>query len=529
MKHSGLFIFLFLLSFASFGQSSRLFFDQKTLGEIRLNLPTKNWVDALDSLRLYGDNVLAGDATIDGSKYAGAGIRFRGNTSYQMGMKRNPMSIKLNFTDKNLAHQGNVSIKLSSALRDPSMVREALFYEIARKYMPASQTSYVKLYINDEYIGVFVAVESVDDAFLTKHFNDADGAFFKASPDYAPKPDGGCKSNLHGSLEYESAVDCYKNNFESLKKENWKDLQELTRFLSTDKLRMEELLDVDHALWMLALDNVMVNLSSYLGQKSENFYLYQDANKHFHPILWDLNLAFGSFKNVNGNDLSLGELQKLDPLLHANNPLKPLSNTLLSDPFYRKLYLSHIRQIIEENFDNGFYEKRAQELQGLIVVAFSEDKNKTYTLDDFQNGLKSTVGKKSKIPGILELMTKRVRYLKSHAEISPLPPVFADLKVVGREKMSNLSISSFKITAKLDRFPKKVRVYYRFSKEQAWQTVWMNEDSNEGNFKIFSTSIDSKGDAMEYYLVAENQGAISVNPVNYMNKPFVVRLSELNK
>ncbi len=529
MKKLAIPALLLLLPMLVAAQGGRSFFDEKTLGEIRLTIPVKNWVDALDSMRIYGENYLSGDASVDGASFAGVGVRFRGNNSFQTGMKRNPMAIKLNMTDKKANHQGQTSIKLSSALRDPSMVREALFFEIARKYVPASQTSFVKLYVNDEYIGVFIAVESIDAAFLQSRYGSSSGAFFKASPDYGPKPGPGCKTNLHGSLEYEKDVACYANNFEMLSEDGWRNLQELTRTLAENPDKIEQNLDVDRALWMLALDNAMVNLNSYLGQNSQNFYLYQDPNGHFQPIFWDLNLAFGSYKNVSGNDLSLADLQKLDPLLHADNPLKPLASQLLKDPFYRKMYLAHIRQIVEENFENGWYERRAQELQGQIVVAFSEDKNRTYTIDDFQNALRQTVGKKSKIPGLTELMAKRVRFLKSHAEISPLPPVVAEQKVAGREKMSNKTVNAYKLMVKAERFPKRVRVCYRFATDHPWQSAWMEEGAATGGSRNFSLTVEGEGEQMEYYFIAENQGAAAFSPADYVNKPYVAKLSELNK
>ena len=110
---------------------------------------------------------------------------------------------------------------------------------------------------------------------------------------------------------------------------------------------------MDHALWMLALNNVMVNLSSYTGNHSVNYFLYRDNSGRFQPLHWDLNLAFGSYKNTgNGSDLELKGLQNLDPLLHADNPYKPLISQLLKEPLYKKMYLSHIRQIVEDNFSN---------------------------------------------------------------------------------------------------------------------------------------------------------------------------------
>ena len=38
----------------------------------------------------------------------------------------------------------------------------------------------------------------------------------------------------------------------------------------------EKVLDVDRALWMLAFNNVLVNLDSYSGAFRQNYYLYHD-------------------------------------------------------------------------------------------------------------------------------------------------------------------------------------------------------------------------------------------------------------
>ncbi len=529
-------ILLPLLSIAQSAKTARSFFDKKTLGEIRLTFQAKNWNDALDSMRLYGEGMMSGVAIVDGQRYDNVGVRFRGNNSYQMGMKRNPFEIKLNQNDPEQNHQGYTSIKLSSALRDPSMVREVLFHEIAAKYMPSPQASYTKLFVNDEYVGVFINLESVDGQFLNNHFGSSGNPLFKAGVDYKPEIDANnCKQNIFGSLEYEENVDCYLNNFEMKSDHGWVDLRNLSKVLNQDISKIEQVLDVDRALWMLALNNVMVNLSSYSGNYSINYYLYKDDNGHFQPVHWDLNLGFGSYKNIGtGSDLDLRELQRLDPLLHADNPYKPLISKLLADPLYRKIYLAHIRQINDENFVDGEYEKRAQELQAMIVVPFNDDKNKSYSLEDFQNSLKETVGRKSKIPGIVELMSRRSRYLKTHPELTALPSAISEVAVQGRGKFESQRVNTFKIAAKADRFPKKVIVYYRFADNQPYKSLVMTEEASNNlpaGMKNFTASIDAPGDdaVLDYYLVSENAGTVSFVPREYMNKPYKVKLSDLNK
>ncbi|MEQ1744590.1 MAG: CotH kinase family protein [Saprospiraceae bacterium] len=531
-----LIIFLPLSLFAQGNKPVRAFFDKKTVGEMRLTLPAKNWNDALDSMRLYGEGMMTGTINIDGVAYEGVGVRFRGNNSYQTGMKRNPFQIKLNHKTREQNHQGNTSVKLSSALRDPSLVREVLFHEIASNYMPSPQASYTKLYVNDEYVGVFINLESVEGQFLRTNYGSDDRPLFKAGVDY--KPEGvpaTCKQNIFGSLEYEESVDCYRQNFEMKSDRGWLDLQELTRVLTSEPAKIESVLDVDRTLWMLALNNVMVNLSSYSGARSVNYYLYQDNHGRFQPVHWDLNLAFGSLKNTGaGSDLDVRSLQRLDPLLHANNTLKPLAKQLLLDPLYRKIYLSHVRQINDDYFASNEYEKRAKELRALIVVPFSDDKHKQYSMEDFENSLKATTGSKSKIPGIGELMSKRSKFLKSHPELTALPSAVSDISVQGRGKFENQRVNTFRITAKADRFPKRLFIYYRFADNQAYKSAVMSEEASASltsGSKMFSATIEApNADAiLDYYMLAENAGTVSFAPRMYVNSPYKVKLSDLNK
>lgn len=530
-----LIILLPLLGFAQTGKATRQLFDKKNIGEIRLTLPAAKWSDALDSMRIYGMGLMGGSVVVDGVRYDGVGVRFRGDKSYQLGLKRNPLTIKLNYNDPAQNHQGYPTLKLSSSLRDPSMVREMLFSEIAAKYIPVPQMSYTKLYVNEDYIGVFINVESVDATFLETHYGSSSNSFFKAGVDYPSTSPAGCKQNIYGSLEFEDKEECYKNSFEMNGTGNWGDLKELARTLNNEPAKIDKVLDVDRTLWMLALNNAMINLSSYSGNHSINYFLYKDNNGKFQPVPWDLNLAFGSYKNTgNGSDLDLKELQTLDPLLHADNPYKPLIHFLLKDPLHRKTYLSHIRQIIEENFSNGAYEKRAQELQGMIVVPFNDDKNKTYSLDDFQRSLRETVGKKSRIPGIIELMSRRVKYLKNHPELAALPPAVSDIGVQGRGKFENQKLNKFRITAKADRFPKRMLINYRFDPKLPYMVVPMNEETSNDlppGTKMFSINIDASSDdaTMEYFMVVENAGTVGIWPAGYTKQPNKVKLSDLNK
>ncbi len=529
-------VFFVCGTFTINAQDATDFYDTGKVRELRLSFKDKNWGDEMDSLRIHGNDMLMGNAKIDGELYKNVGVRYRGSRSFRIGSMRNALHIKLNYINKNQNHQGYETLKLSNALRDPSMVREVLSYEIARKYMPAPKANYTRLFINDKYIGLFVNVQDIDDKFLTDNFGSSDNSFFKCSPDLTVKEKDrkGCKKGIYAALEYEDDASCYLSNYEMKSKDGWDDLIELTDILNNNPKDIEKVLNVDRTLWMLAFNNVLVNLSSYSGQHSQNYYMYRDSKGLFNPIVWDLNLSFGSFKNTgNGSDLKLKELQELDPFLHMDNVAKPLINKLLSEPAYKKIYLAHLRTILYDNFINGAYEKRAKALQSLIYVPHSNDQYKYYNLEEFKSSLSSTIGKRSKIPGIVELMSKRTKFLKKHPDISIFPPEVTEVKVLDRAKFANKNVVNFKIQAKVEKHAKVVKLKYRFQKDQPFMVVRMKDDgkSNDGkaNDNIFGASIDPQGDTLEYYIEAENAAALTFYPSNYMFEPNTSNLEALNK
>ncbi len=514
------------------------FYDPYSVRTFQITFEQENWSQLLDSLRIYGNGLLIGNIEIEGSMYKDVGIRWRGSKSFKVGGTHNALHIVLNYIDKNQNHQGYKKLKLSTALRDPSSIREVLGFQIARKYMPAPEANYANVSINGNYYGLFVNVEAVDQNFLEKQFGSSDNSFFKCTPEDTKNSVGmsGCKKNIYASLEYEKSASCYTANFEIKSDGGWDDLIELTKVLNTDVKNIESVLNVDRTLWMLAFNNVLVNLSSYSGFKSQNYYLYKDAKGQFNPIVWDLNLAFGSFKRVGAkSDLNLKELQRMDPLLHADNETKPLINKLLSIPLYKKMYLNHIRTIVYDNFENDWYEKEAKILQSTINEHLIRDENKQYSNADFRKSLTNTIGKRSKIPGIVELMGKRAKYLKKHSDVSIFPPMVEEMMVEGRKKFSNETVKDFKISAKVGKRAKRVLLYYRYNDDEVYREAFMADDgkNNDGEAgdKVFGITISPENDqdSIEYFILAENIAAAGFSPANYMYEPYTSSLEELNK
>jgi hypothetical protein len=514
------------------------FFSTQRVHDISIRFEQKNFAQMLDSFHISkSEEMVLASVFIDGTEYKNVGVAYRG-ISFMLNGKRNPFHIKLNYIDKKQNHNGVKWIKLSNALRDPSMVREVLGYEIARKYMPAPRANYTNLTINGENRGVYVNVESPSEEFLSRNFSGyTGGSLFRCAMEPTADQERQCESRKFGSLGFEENPSCYLKNFEMRSKDGWDDLIELTRYLMKNSEQIDKILNVDQTLWYLAFNNVCVNLYSYSGGLSNNYFLYKDKKGKFIPIVGDLNFAFGTFKNTGvGTDFTLEQLQELDPLLHANNALKPLISQLLKNPDYKKLYLSHVRQIVNDWFESGLYEKRAAELQKTVESAVINDKTIGYSPEEFKKSMTTTVGQLSKVPGLTELMSRRAKFLKKHPEVGGvLPPIVTDIRFSTRDKYSSSRVESFKFRVSVDRFPKRVRVVWRAKGETDFQNLDLFDDGEHGDGragdKNFGNTIlpSGKFSEIEYYIVAENSVLMSVEPNNYMFKLKTTSLEELNQ
>lgn len=497
--------------------------------EIKITFKQDNWRYTLDSLRFNGDGFMEASLEVNGKKFDKVGVQYRGTKSFRTGSGRNPFNIRMDYVDKEQRVDGYKTIKLSSALRDPSMVREVLGYEIARNYMPAPWANYAKLTINDEYYGLMINIEAVqDNAFRKRYFNSSKNAFFKANEVLKNEDTEGCMNNIYASLQYDESPKCYANNFEKLSDHGTRELIQLAKTLNKNTERIENELNVDATLWMHAFNNITVNLSSYAGNKSVNYYLYKESGGQFVPIIWDMNLTFGSYKNIgSGSDLKTRHLYSLDPFLHEDNNLKPLISKLLDNPDYKKLYVSHLRTILYDHFVNGKYLERAKQLQSMIRASFINDPNKFYELTDFNNSLTKVIGKRSKIPGLEWLMAKRTDFLKKHPNLAIFPSEIKNIDIVSRAPMSVKQVDNFKISANVGQFPKKVTLVYRLEGQKNYTSTSMTSTGN-GDFEAIVTPSNGER-SLDYYIIAENASMVSYSPANYMWEQHHTSLEELNK
>lgn len=512
---------LFICCVFLFSQlSGQDIFSSKTVvKDIYLTFYDGNWEEALLQNKLSGEEerILA-KIQLNGITYDSVGVRYKGNSSFfnvkKTGAKKFPFNIKIDhIVKKQSLPNGYESLKLSNVFRDPSFVREVLAYDIASNYMPSPRAAYVRLHINGAPFGLYNITESIDKAFLKRHFGYKKGTLVKCDPNWKATANETCPKGDKASLNYlgDDPI-CYEGLYELKSNKGWENLISLSKTLNKDIDKIENILNVDQVLWMHAFNNVLVNLDSYAGRLCHNYYLFQDSFGVFQPILWDMNLSFGGFRfsGESNKALTVDEMQNMSMFLHfkTSNSNRPLITNLLKNSRYRKIYVAHLKTILRDYFANGKYKEQAGKYQNAIDYYVQNDENKLYSYETFKQNLNSTVeAGKSKIVGLTELMDSRSTYLLEHPLLKRTSLNFENIKA---EQKDSSSMFSVKV---LD--AKKVWLRYRSKsgerfKEIEMQDDGLNEDLTPGDY-VFGVVLNNQV-VLDYYLIAEDDKTASLSP-----------------
>ncbi|MCD4746608.1 MAG: CotH kinase family protein [Bacteroidales bacterium] len=511
-------IFSFSLSNTLFSQN---LFNIDTVRTLYLNFYDSNWNSILDSLMLAdSDERILADLIVDEVEYDSVGVRYKGNSSYHPDRPKNPFNIDIDYV-KDQDIYGYTKLKLANMFRDPTCIREVLSYEILRNYIPASKANFIVLYINGNLHGLYTNVESVDKDFVNKFFGSKNNSFFKCDPITFPPspPPSGCEAMYGISPTLVIMGDdtiCYEKTYSIESDYGWTELMNLIFELNNNPENIHQYLNIDRALWMLAFNNIFVNLDSYTGS-GHNYYIYEDEHNRFNTIIWDMNENFGGFKHGGGQGgpLNLQQMQHLSPSWHIENPTRPLIAKLLNIPDYWKRYYAHYRSIINEFLANNAMKNRAVELQDQIDQYVLNDPNLLYTYQDFLNSLNQNIGwGQGEIYGINVLMDVRYEHLSNNPEIQKTGPVISNIQQSNYSPDANDTVW---ITAGITNV---TNVYLAFKNElyAPFQKVQMFDDGYHydglANDNIFGTMVQAftPASTVYYYIYAENNDAGMFSP-----------------
>ncbi|TXF91543.1 hypothetical protein FUA23_02265 [Neolewinella aurantiaca] len=493
--------------------------------EIELEMHDDNWKKKLNAWKkqLQKKRVTA-TLKVDGVTYDSVGVRLKGNSSYfapaRAEKKKLPFNIKLSYINKKQSVNGKYeTLKLSNLFRDPSYLRETLSYQIVRDYMAAPECNYARLTVDGEYYGLYNLTESIDENFWEEEFATTNGIMFKCDPESKEDAPENCPPGIGANLAYIGEdTACYAARYELKKSDyGWGELMDLSEAVTEEDSDLNGILNVDEALWMLAFDNALANLDSYLGAFCHNYYLLKDESGIWRPIVWDLNLSMGGFRLLDEKRiLTDDELVSLSPFIHFSerNEDRPLILRLFDNPLYRKMYVAHLRTIYDEQFASGLYDERAKKIREVISSLVIHEPNPLYPTENYTLNYHGTVEVAGgKVIGVEEFFKKRGNYLKEHKLYAQPVPVIANHTAVKSGDEVVVSVS-------LEEGDSGQPVWVAHRREGAGTFAYKELKAEaDGNYTITLPGEEIE----EYFLVAEGRISATVLPARSAREWFTVK------
>jgi hypothetical protein len=292
---------------------------------------------------------VAADVTFNGQTWTNVGLRYKGNSTLAgaWGAGSLKLGFKLNF-DKfeddypaidNQRFFGFDELSFSSNYRDASYLHEKIAADLYREAgIPSAQTSFYAVYMDygdgPVYVGLYTAVEVIEDTVLSTQFSDDSGNLYK--------PEGTGASFQAGTF---SVDDFEKQTNEDAA--DYSDILALFEALHADnrttdpaawRAGLEAVFDVDGFVHWLAVNTVIQNWDTY-GTMAHNYYLYNDPVSGLLTwIPWDNNEALSG--GGMGRGMGRGSSDSLD---HAGvTATWPLIRYLMDDPVYYTQYVAYV-------------------------------------------------------------------------------------------------------------------------------------------------------------------------------------------
>ena len=341
-------------------------FDPGTLQELHLTINTR---DLRDLRARYLENTYyTADLQWRNIRVRNAGVRSRGNASrsdVKLGLR-----VDFNRYVSGQKFLGLKSFVLKNLWQDRSMMHERLAMAFfSRMGHPAPRESFCRLYINNEFQGLYAIVESVDNTFLTRNFGEDKGYLYSYQ----------LQSVFQGEYLGEDLA-AYKDRFEPQTHEKETDamlylpIHDWLREVNHPddgvwRDRVEEYVDLEQFVTQVAIEVFLAENDGLLGATGmNNFFLYRAAGTKQHRFLpWDKDSSFLFW------DVSI--LQRAD------------ENVLFRRAFaysdLRERYFQVLESAARSADEDGWLEAEVVRAAELVRATVEEDTRKPFSTEEF--------------------------------------------------------------------------------------------------------------------------------------------------
>ena len=358
------------------------------------------------------------------------GLRLRGNTSRLADKKS--FKISFNSFEPEKKFKGLEKLNLNGEHNDPSIVRAKLAWDFfADAEIPAARVNHVRLHINDEYRGLYLNVEHIDEEFIKKRFENTDGNLFKclwpANLNYINSDPESYKFTNNGRRAYDLKTNTVEDDYSGLADFIWRLNSSVT---NNFQCKIEEVLDVNSVLKAMAIDMLTSNWDGVINQN--NFYLYEDLNTgKFHWLPYDTDNTFGI--DWFGIDWASVDIYQYANRLGSD---RPLYEQMLTLPEYRAKYTYYVDQLIQSYYNNSVLDPVLDDVNSMTTpfripdTYATEDYN--WSITDFSNSFGDFDDAHVKY-GLKSFITKRKSKALEQLDDYDIVPIMTSLKIVHTE------------------------------------------------------------------------------------------------
>jgi len=346
------------------------------------------------------------------------GFRLRGNTSRASQKK----SFKLDFNHfvSGRDFYSVEKINLNGEHNDVSIIRSKLSWDIFESIeMVAPRANHIEVYINDNYYGLYISVEHIDDSFLSKNFSDDTGNLWKCLWPANLGYRGSDPNDYHPWVDDYRPYDLKTNDEEY----DFTQLARLIHIINNDPDSLEHVLDVSEFIKYLAINILTGGWDDYRSLQN-NFYLYHQPNiDRFLLIPYD-------YDNTFGVDWFSVDWDIVDPYSYylIADTERPLADIIFDNEHYRNLFSRYLQFYIDHVFNIDEWGDWIDNTKEMIDSSAYYDTYRTldygFTYNDFTNSFSASNYTNQHIKtGLKEFIINRVSSLEDQIEFSDGNPL----------------------------------------------------------------------------------------------------------
>ncbi len=400
------------------------------------------------------------------------GFRLRGNTSRYS--QKKSFKVSFNRFEAGGKFYGVEKLNLNGEHNDPSIIRSKVCWDILRKMeIPAPRANHVEVYINDNYYGLYLSVEHIDEEFVKSRFKYNNGNLYKclwpASLQYLGDDPDLYKFENNGRRAYDLQTNKELDDYSDIT--NFIDIVNNTNN-SIYACELDNVFNTYDYLKIIAADILFGNWDGYIYNKN-NFYLYHNTVSHkFEFIPYDLDNTLGI--DWIGRDWATRNIY--DWQNHGD--YRPLYERIMNDQELRDQYSYYMRDIVN-NLINLDSLKTAIALRRDMIAPYVENDpyyplDWGYTFSDYYDSYNQAIGGHAAY-GVFQYLDTRINSIKDQLESSIAKPV---IKYIKHQRISSSSIKVF-ASCESEASPILVNMLYQIEGEPVMSVPMFDDGAHD--------------------------------------------------